>query len=329
MKRLLAQIATSLVLIAPALALPCAADPVPGHAVLTDDTAPDRPLSLSLWYPAQGGDTVPIGGNAVFEATPAVPDARVPGGRLPLILLSHGGLRSAADSGAWLAAALAAEGFLVVEVNAPAPATAAAAVDEIWQRRRDIRRGLDRILADPVWSGHVDPGRISVLGFALGGTAALSLAGAAFDPEAYLRACSGPVQEDPDCAWFAAQSVTMDRVDQAELGRPGADSRIAFAVAIAPEYLKAFPAKAQGAALPALIMTLGPQPLAGPPPARQIAFPRAQTADAFALCTQAGAQILRDEGEDPALCGQDPGARAESHAALIAAIRDALAGARP
>lgn len=326
MKRLAARLAAILALSAPVLALPSAAEPVPGIAVLADDPAQDRPLSLSIWHPATAGVPMQMGGNAVFAGTAAQRDASVAGGPFPLVLLSHGGLRSAADSGAWLGALLAANGFLAVEINAPPPETAQAAVDEIWRRPRDIRRALDLMLADPHWATYVDPARISVVGFALGGTAALTLAGAEFDAAAYLHACSGPEPDGPDCAWLAAQDVSLDSVDPAGLAQMGRDRRVASAIALAPEYLSAFQGKGDADGAPVLILSLGPE--AGPKPAhaRQSLIAHAQTSDAFALCTDAAPQILLDEGEDPALCGKGQAARTRIHQKIAEVIRGFLGG---
>ncbi|MFW2541248.1 hypothetical protein ACN2XU_01305 [Primorskyibacter sp. 2E107] len=94
-------------------------------------------------------------------ATPAVRNAPPPAQPLPLIVPSHGGLRSAVDSGAWLDAALAEAGGLVVEVNAPRPRDASQATAEIWQGPTDISRTLDSLLGSADWAGRIDPGRIA------------------------------------------------------------------------------------------------------------------------------------------------------------------------
>ena len=258
MKNIIAYVASILLLSSPGLALACSGNAVPGIAFLADDPAQDRPLSLTIWYPSEGGTMVEIGGNAVFSGTQAALEAPVACGPLPLILLSHGGLRSAADSGAWLGATMAENGFLVVEINAPGPTTAQEATSEIWQRRRDISRALDMILSDAVWGGHVDQRRISVVGFALGGTAALTVAGIEFDATKYLGACIEPDAEGRDCGWNARQDVAHESVDRARLMQPGRDGRIASAVAIAPEYPSAFHGE-ENAATAVLVIALGQQ----------------------------------------------------------------------
>lgn len=306
------------------LAAPGMARSAPG-VMQVIDTA-ERPLALSIWYPAEADASVTVGANAVFEGAPAAADAPVPSGRLPLVVLSHGGLRSAANSGAWLAAALAQAGFLVVEVNGPRPENPRQAVDEIWRRPDDIRDALDLVLRDPVWSDHVDRDRIAVAGFALGGTAALSIAGRRLDPDGYLRSCSGDDAGGPDCAWFAAHDVAPEQVDRDRLDRSRRDLRIGAAVALDPEYAAAFVGDAASDAAPTLLILSDKQKSIAGNGIQEL--PQANPFDAFPVCTAKGARILLEDGGDPALCGASPEARKQAHARIGKAIIAFLNGLR-
>lgn len=308
-----------------AFASPVFADQPVGVAsvnVLGDDQM--RPLSLSLWYPGDGGTPEDVGANAVFTGVAAGRDAALPEDRLPVVFVSHGGLRSAADSGAWLTAALARAGYLAIEVNAPRPATAAVAVDEIWQRPNDVSRALDAVLSDPIWSERVDQSRISVVGFALGGTAALVLGGGEIDPDAFVGSCT-EAAAGPDCGWYQAQKVTLGSVDRAALVQPRRDARAGSIVAVAPEYIDALSGGISSIDVPAFIVSLGsdamPQAAAQPIGVTQQAiFPDAVVSDAFQVCTPAGPAILAEDGGDPALCGLSTQARQQTHGAVANAI---------
>lgn len=302
---------------------PCLAETVAGVRHLSDRSDPGRPLALSVWYPSDGTASAVIGGNAAFRGVAAAPDAPLPAGPLPLVVVSHGGLRSADDSGAWLSSSLARAGFIVVEVSAPRPELPAEALVEIWQRPKDMRRALDLMLADSDWRARIDPGRISGVGFALGATAALSVAGAPLDGARYRQSCAGG--DGPDCRWLAAGGAGLDQTRPADLARLTRDPRVTAAVAINPEYEDALGEPG----VPTLRITLGPAESA--PAAdgmsRQVVLPDATAADAFAVCTPAGPEILAEDGGDAGLCGPSSEARAAIHRQVAELVAAFLAGA--
>lgn len=308
-------------------ATPCLADPAAGVAALQDTSDADRPLSLSVWYPSAAEASASIGGNAVFEGAPAAPEAPFPDAAFPLVVVSHGGLRSARDSGAWLSAAIAQAGYVVVEVNAPRPDNAALALDEIWQRPRDIRRAIDLMLADATWGPRVEDSQVAVAGFALGATAALSVAGAELDAAQYLRSCAPDNSTTgPDCGWFAAQGVDVSKTSAAALAGLARDPRVDAVIAISPEYPDAL--GQMPAAVGALRISLGPSDAA--PGAGQVGqsvvIPGASVFDGFPVCTAAGPEILTEDGGDPAICGASAEARRTIHEDIAEAIITFLKG---
>jgi predicted dienelactone hydrolase len=299
------------------LAAPCFADTRIGVQTLTvDDLGDGRTLSLSVWYPAEkGGQPEAVGRNAVFLGQAAYRGAIPQSTRHPLVMLSHGGLRSAPDSGAWLAGRLAQAGFVAIEVNGPRPRLALEAVDEIWRRPQDVSHAIDRVLADKVWSDLVDGQRIAVVGHALGGTAALALAGGRIDALSYVRSCDDE-RHDADCAWYAAQEVSLDRVDIAQMHSALRDPRIAAAIALNPEYSEAFLPGSLGALdAKSAQIRLGDQsaaPIAGAD-LRFVAVKEGVQFDAFSLCTEQGLAILAEDGGDTALCRSGADQRSRVH----------------
>lgn len=306
---------------------PCLAETGAGVAHLSDAAGEKRPLELSIWYPSDEQASATIGGNPVFEGVSAAPDARLPEGPLPLVVVSHGGLRSAADSGAWLSSSIAQAGFIVVEVNAPRPKDGASALDEIWRRPQDITRSIDLMLADAAWGERIDQGRIAVAGFALGATAALSVAGAQMDAERYLRSCAGESgTEGPDCGWYAAQGVQLSQTSREGLARPARNPRVTAAIAVNPEYLAALGEAPADVAT--LLVSLGDRredaPSAGQA-IQAVVLPEASVFDAFAVCTEAGPGILLEEDGDASICGGSTEARKTVHQAVSEAITSFLA----
>ncbi|PZN92039.1 MAG: hypothetical protein DCF31_18030, partial [Alphaproteobacteria bacterium] len=192
---------------APELAAPGAL-PV-GTRELTFAAAPGRTLGLTLFYPANAAGTPtsyphtivnpPEGipatlvfeGIATRDATPAA------GGKLPLILLSHGlGRWSTAMSG--MAENLASKGYVVASIDhddtgAMDPAKRLMVFATAYVRRSQDQRAAIAFLADfargkdPL-APRIDAGNIAVIGYSMGGYGALATGGAGHDARAPLMA---------------------------------------------------------------------------------------------------------------------------------------------
>ncbi len=296
-------------------------------------------IEISLWYPAAAkGKPALIGGNAIFQGVAVERDAPVMVGPLPLILLSHGGMRAAPNLGAWIAARLAASGFVVAMPRLPDPRSLSAreAPREIWLRPADLSATLTAVDKEAVFVGRSDRSRVGVLGLFLGGSAALALAGGELDAQSYARSCDRG-GTGLDCAWYAKEGVDLDAVDAGQLEGSKRDERIRVAVLVDPELSGSFTtASLAGISVPVEIINLGaadeiPTGLNAASLARAIpdahyeTLPDATQFSAFSECQPKGAAILRSDGEDEALC-QDGGgrSRAEIHAQLAAMIEAAF-----
>lgn len=297
--------------------------------------APDRdaPLPVSLWYPADGSgtDQVSVGENGVFQGAEGQLDAPIVAEALPLVVYYHGGFRSAANSGAWLARALAARGFVVAEITPPrlAQDDAGLAPSEIWKRPADMSSVLTAVMDEPAVAGHIDPARIAALGTYLGGTSALSLAGLRLDGREYARSCDGDTG-NVDCEWFAVKGVDLRDIDTGRIEADRRDDRVRLAVAVEPELASSFSRDSVTTpAVPVAVIALGDKKdltldLGDSVPVQDVAD--ASRFTAFNACKPKGAAILTESGADPAICiSDDAVGRAVVHAALADRIADILA----
>lgn len=299
------------------------------------------PLAGSVWYESAGGGYPGlIGDNPAFIGRSVRVGARLPDGPRPLVLISHGSGGNM-DGLGWLSAELAAAGALVVGVNHPGSTSGdssprrSARQD---QRAADLSAVLDAVLAE--FGDRVDPRRITALGFSMGGGTVLMGAGARFQPELYAAYCAR--QPEPvDCAFFRRGGVDPAMMP-AEVARGVRDPRITSVVAVDPGFGYAFdPGSLAGIAVPVLLLNLGrfgPDSIwsavdAGPDGADLVgAIPHAdhrviEGAAHFgflALCKPGAAEMLAEDDDDP-ICTDPQGSdRAETHARIIAQIRDFL-----
>ena len=190
-------------------------------------------------------------------------------------------------------------------------------------RAADLSAALTALDADPATAAHAAPRQAAAVGFFLGGTAVLALAGARLDAERYARSCDPPAQ-GPDCAWFAAAGVDLHAVDPAALTRSAFDPRIGTVVAIDPELTASLSSDSlSGIAAKVTILNLG-DPGAIAPYLDASAVPAAFRARAtppflaqppsapWRPASPARAEILAAEGEDDAICRE--GARCATEA---------------
>lgn len=336
MKRLTLSIALALSIAAPALA-----DMLPGYDRFDVQSAHRaRLIAASVWYPAANPTfRAPIGENPIFKPTMAFMGPAIAEGRHPLVLFSHGS-GGKADGLGWLLSELANRGAIVLAVDHPGStggdSSPRRSVD-LGARAKDLSAALDHILADPAFVPFIDQDRISVVGFSLGGTTAMNLAGLRVDGKVQDERCNaGP--DAADCWFFKRGGVRF--ADIPGVSADARDSRIVRAVAVDPgfggavmeESLQAVSAQVHFVNLGGRADRMGATDV-GPdgnglatrlPGATYSAVEPANHFTFLALCKDEADAILKEEGEDP-LCTDPEGAvRSELHDRLVVEIVQAL-----
>lgn len=234
---------------------------------------PSAMLQITIWYPARAGtkqadQTIGKRTNPLFltgrwqeHAAPLM------GRRFPIIAISHGTGGSALQM-AWLAAPLAADGYIVVAVDHPGNSLALytpAGFGLWWLRARDITLAIDTVLRSPRWKPLVDPKHIGAAGFSLGGYTVLELAGARTDLARFATyckrtrwsACDGPPELPHSETQLRVQAEHDKAIARAlsEAGRSYRDPRIQAIFAIAPAVVPAIrPDSLRGIAIPAFVV---------------------------------------------------------------------------
>jgi predicted dienelactone hydrolase len=198
-------------------------------------TVPDRDgksMQAGIWYPSNTQPSAhPLG---MFTQEVALNGA-VAGQALPLVLISHGtggSLSSHIDT----ANALARAGFVVLAVthigdNAQDQSYAGNRIDLI-DRPRQAKVALDWVLSS--WPGrlNLNPRRIGVFGFSLGGFTSLVLVGGAPQIARMAQLCDS-MPDAPECVFI--KTVHGDQLSQStEVAHWIHDERIKAAVIAAP-----------------------------------------------------------------------------------------------
>ena len=311
---------------------------------------PGRDLGVTVWYPAgAGGKPTAIGDNKVFKGAQAAFDAAPVPGRHPLVVLSHGsGGRVEAMS--WLATELAKAGFVVAGPNHPGTTSGdstPADTPKLWQRTADLSAVIDTMTNDPAWNGVIDTDRIGVLGFSLGGSAAMEISGARANLAAYASYCDS--YKKWDCAWFAGgvgyvddEPVKVDKldlrsIDRARFEQSNLDRRIKTAVLVDPGLAQAYDDQSlKEISIPMHFINLGTADtiplavisdrLAKLTPKGSYAMVAGATHFSFLPeCKEGAAEMLKSVGEvDPICADEGSRPRVALHAEIAGLVKDAL-----
>lgn len=177
----------------------------------------------AIWYPCSLPATKIDLGPTTITGTK---DCPISGGKLPLVVISHGNLGAYFDHYD-TASALANAGFVVAAINHRGdtiPTLADAADPSVmFERPDDIKRLIDFMLGTSVAAPVIDADRIGFFGFSAGAVTGLVLAGAEFDWPVVL------------CRFSATSSACTDIMRRKFRALPGAaEPRIKAAVLADP-----------------------------------------------------------------------------------------------
>ncbi len=299
-----------------------------------------RPVAASILYPAAGPTyRAPIGDNPVFQPTMVMMGPAVAEGRHPLILLSHGSGGNS-DGLGWLSAGLVARGAIVLAVNHPGSTSGDSSPrrsTDLGARAKDLSAALDMVLADPAFAPFVDPDRISAVGFSLGGSTVLGLAGLRFDGAQQARNCTtGP--DAADCGFFLKGGV--DFAADPGFSADARDARISRVVSVDPGFGGSVASDSIGGVSAGIhfinlgdegdrlgAVDVGPKgnDLAAQLPGATYSVVAPAVHFTFlGLCKDNGAEILKEEQDDPVCTDPEGAVRSEVHDRLVTAISSAL-----
>ncbi|MCY4006810.1 MAG: hypothetical protein OXE84_08330 [Rhodobacteraceae bacterium] len=289
---------------------------------------------VAIWYPSTALENrILYADNAVFKGVEAYLEGSVSDGEHPVVLFSHG-LGGTDRSQAWLGAALAKKGAIVVLVNHPNSTWSDFDMSDgvkHWTRITDLRAALDALLENPKFSGHVDTTRIMAAGFSYGGWTALSMGGATGNHAGSVETCQRFRQSMSVCDLLLSNEVSLQTIDPDVWNKRYADPRITHVTAIDPGFVWGLDESNLTFLIPqTLVIGLGGandrlpaadfdrSGLSDLMGGRRIErFNPAYHFTAMPVCKPSGAAILVAENDDP-VCTDPAGTdRAAVHSAII------------
>ncbi|WP_282081066.1 alpha/beta hydrolase family protein [Aquimarina algiphila] len=150
------------------------------------DESRDRPIVTEIWYPTYDSlitkETTSTR-KELFKSIKTIPNASLPDGNFPLLLVSHGtgGNRFSLT---WFIEDMVKKGYIVASVDHYGNSTFNKLPREFvkwWERAIDIKYVLTTILEDTEIGPKVNQSKIGGVGFSLGGYTNIALAGGYVD----------------------------------------------------------------------------------------------------------------------------------------------------
>ncbi|MBB1486136.1 alpha/beta hydrolase family protein [Oceanospirillum sediminis] len=295
-------------------------------------------IEVYYWYPTKEQKlNFRFGNKKIFLPVDVALDADIALGKFPIIVLSHGGMRSSFSHVGWIASSLSKEGYIVITPKPPEydELVPDQAIDELYLRPGDISTGLSGIDNISLFDGNIDKENTTGVGFFLGGTSMLTLAGAKFDLKKYKASCND-AGVNIDCKWFSNNKVDISSVSGDLVTKLKKDDRIRSIVIINPELTKTLDAnslrdvkgKVSVISLSGeLDSALAPSDNLSKIPLFNISeISSAVAFSAFSICTPKGIKILSIEGEAGICSELNQYTREENHKKIIASIVQSLPG---
>ena len=301
----------------------------------------DAETRVAIWYPrGTGGTETDYAESPVFHGVEAFTDAEPAAGTFPVVLFSHG-MGGTDRAQAWLAAALAERGAIVVMVNHAGSTWGdhdMARGVRHWTRAADLSRALDVLTDDPDLGPHLDLTRVMAAGFSYGGWTALSLGGVTGNLDGIVATCTQQIETMEACDVLLSDRVGMQRQDPDLWNASYADPRVTSVVAIDPGFIWGLQAADVAGLVPDTVMIgLGDRDTrmsatnftesglaALIPDARVVQLAPAFHFTAMPICQPEGAAILEAEKDDP-VCTDPPGTDREAvHGAIIDVMAETL-----
>lgn len=272
-----------------------------GYTSATVQVDGRQPISLSIWYPTESGETGSVVQSDIFQGQRASRDAPPLPSQYPLVLLSHGDSTTNRNLGSWLSARLARSGFIVGEFGP--------IVDEETSDV-DLSFGYHASFAhmrnDPIWQSRIDFDQIAVVGFGHTGATVLS----SFDEVVGVPVGESPcpVDRSPDsrgCEFSTVSNPAADGLTEgATLSQEPLNSMVRAVVALNPQFEDTFILEDFQTQLPTQVITLGGQ-LSLPFATERLWLDHLSDAvpvDLLPLCHQNAAGVLLARGESTIDC---------------------------
>lgn len=188
------------------------------------DTSRQRPIKITVWYPAAD--------HCEADVLCIKPSLRTE----KLVVMSHGAMGSVRSMN-WLGYAFASQDIVTIGINHFGESWVYGQQNQslvnaakLWQRPQDVSYVLDNINAAVNSNRPISTSDVIALGFSSGGSTALALGGATYDFSAIKTYCETHKEQDLGCGYVPKQEIALPAIAESSFK----DDRIQKVIALDP-----------------------------------------------------------------------------------------------
>ncbi len=281
-------------------------------------------ISTMLFYPTLEKEEFALGKHKLFISQNVALNGKIKKDKYPLIILNHGGLRSAPNQINWLAKSLVKEGFVVLVTRSNI--NKKLVLYEPWLRANDIFISLlDLKLSS--FKDNIDFNRVYSVGFLLGATSLLLSNSAKIDLDAYKKVCER--NESLDCKWYEKNKIELNSLNRNFIEKLNYTIPIKKAIFFDVELSKLFDKKTlKNINTKFLFINLSDMKLLNNSHFQSFynysKIENANVFSSFSLCTQKGELILKGTRKNKNLCFDKSEERKLAHKIILNKIIEYL-----
>jgi len=261
-------------------------------------------IQVSVFYPSDEKEEYILGEHKLFISEKFAFEKKILDSRFPIVLLSHGGLRSSNNQINWLAKYLASNGYIVLLTKAIS-LDIKSVIYEPWFRVNDMNIAYKYLTKHAFFKNHLDNKNINIVSFLLGATSSLLYVGVTFDFKKYINQCSG-IKKSIDCLWYEKNNVSFTNFDTSVVKNISTSTNIKKLILFDTELSTLFNKNS----LKGLNQNTFIVNLANNTPLLQNNIENSKYTNilnsnvfsSFALCSKKGKKILKGDKNNPSLC---------------------------
>ncbi len=283
-------------------------------------------INTMVFYPSLEKENFILGKHKLFIPETVALNGKVKKNKYPLILLSHGGLKSARNQINWLAKSLAKNGFIVLLTRSNFDIKQV--LYEPWLRANDMLISFEKIKKNSRFKEYIDLKKVYSVGFLLGSTSSMLLSSVNLDSSSYKNQCKE--NQSLDCNWYKKNNIDLSSFNEVLTKKIKTKIAIKKAILFDVELSKLFhKSSILSSSTKFYFVNLSKMKLLDNSHLKSLSslyskINQANVFSSFSLCTKKGKILLKGSKNEPEPCFESEKSKSVIHKMIIDKILENL-----